>query len=204
MSTTRPTVPTSTVATTPAGASARSRPSLLRFVLAGLLVVAGALAALLLLGTGGTAVTASLQAAAQGPASGVAVTAHPDTWFVYTLEGAPVADIALTAADGTALPVTPADEGFVWGPHREGLQVGTFEVPVGVGLAGYRVAATPTAGAGETTLAVTTFDAVRWGRLVAWGAGVLVAVNVGVAVALVVLWAPGRRRKSLHRPTPPA
>jgi len=203
MTTTRPVVPAATSAAPP------PRRPWLRFLLAGLLAVAAGAVAFLLLGVADTAVTASLQAAAQGPASGFAATVHPDTYAVYSLEGAAVSDISVTAPDGGRLTVTPSSEAFTWGPHREGLQVGSFEVPVGAGLTDYRVAATPAAGSGEVTLAVTTFDVVGFNRLVAWGAVGILVVNVGVAAAVLVFWAPrapaGRpaRRPSRPAPAPP-
>jgi hypothetical protein len=134
---------------------------------------------------------------------------HPDTYAVYSLEGAAVSDVSVTAPDGGRLTVTPSSEAFTWGPHREGLRVGSFEVPVGAGLTDYRVAATPaagSAGSGEVTLAVTTFDVVGFNRLVAWGAVGILVVNVGVAAAVLVFWPPrapsGRRAGRPSRPTP--
>lgn len=190
MTTTRPALPTAS-STAPA-----PRRPWLRFLLAGLLVLTAGASALLLLGVADTAVTASLQSAAQGPAQGFTATVHPGTYVLYSLEGAPVTDIAVTAPDARRLAVSPSSEAFTWGPHRESLQVGTFEVPIGGGLTDYRVTATPAAGSGEVTLAVTTFDVVGFNRLVAWGAAGMLVVDVGVAVALVVLWSP--RRSSLR------
>lgn len=182
--TTRPVVPAATSAAPP------PRRRWLRFLLAGLLAIAAGAVAFLLLGVADTAVAASLQSAAQGPALGFAATVHPGTYAVYSLEGAAVSDVSVTAPDGARLAVTPGSEAFTWGPHREGLQVGSFEVPVGGGLTEYRVAATPAPGSGEVTLAVTTFDVVGFNRLVAWGAVGILVVNLGVAAAVLVFWPP--------------
>ncbi|WP_344067102.1 hypothetical protein [Terrabacter lapilli] len=199
MTTTRPVVPAATSADAP------RRPRL-RFLLAGLLAIAAGAVAFLLLGVADTAVTASLQSAARGPASGFSATVHPGTYAVFSLEGAAVSDVSVTAPDGGRLAVTPSSEAFTWGPHREGLQVGSFEVPMGAGLTDYRVAATPAAGSGEVTLAVTTFDVVGFNRLVASGAIGILVVNVGVAAALLILWPPrassGRPGRRPSRPTP--
>jgi hypothetical protein len=196
MTTTRPLVPAATSAAPP------PRRPWIRFVLAGLLAVSAGAVAFLLLGVADTAVTASLQAAAQGPAQGFAATVHPGTYAVYSLEGAPVTDVTVTAPDGGRLSVTPSNEAFTWGPHREGLQVGSFEVPVGGGLTDYRLSATPAAGSGEVTLAVTTFDVVGFNRLVAWGAVGILVVDVGVAAALLVLWPPrASSERSSGRPS---
>lgn len=197
MTTTRPALPTATSAAPP------PRRPWLRFLLAGLLALAGGAAALLLIGVADTAVTASLQSAAQGPAQGFTATVHPGTYAVYSLEGAPVTDITVTAPDARRLTVSPSSEAFTWGPHRESLQVGTFEVPVGGGLTDYRVTATPAAGSGEVSLAVTTFDVVGFNRLVAWGAGGILVVNVGVAVVLLVLWSPRRSARRSFRAAAP-
>lgn len=186
---------TPTVATVPLMPSASEVPrrSRFQFPLAGLLVLVGVLAALLWSGSAETAVTASLEAATHGQAEGLTVTVHPDPYFVYSEDGAGVIGITVTAPDGTALPVTLTSESFTYGPHREGLQVGTFEVPPGAGLVDYRVMVTTTQGQGDAAIAVTTFDVASFNRMNRWGVAALLAVNVGVAVALLVLPAGGAR-----------
>lgn len=159
----------------------------LRFLLAVPLVLVGVLAALLWSGTAQTAVTASLEAAVHGQAQEITVTPHPDPYFVYSEDGAAVTGITVTAPDGTTLPVTLTSESFSYGPHREGLQVGTFEVPAGAGLVDYRVVVTTAQRQGDAAIAVTTFDVAHFNRMNRWGMAALLAVNVGVAVALLVL-----------------
>lgn len=176
--------PTQSLASsTPAATPRRSR---LRLLYASLLVVVGAFAALMWAGTAETAVTASLEAATHGVAQGLSVTAHPDTYFVYSEDGTAVAGITVAAADGSRLPVTLMSESFTYGPHREGLQVGSFEVPVGAGLADYRVVVATTDEQGGSPIAVTTFDVAGFNRTLRWGVGALLVVNISVAVVLLV------------------
>lgn len=163
------------------------RRSFLRFALAAALLLSGVLAALLWLRAADIAVTASLEAATHGPAQGLTVTAHPDPYFIYTEDGTPVAGITVTTPGGQQLPVTASSYSFTYGPHREGLQVGTFEVPVGTGLADYRVVASTPGSQDNPTIAVTTFDVASFNRLNLWGLLGFLAVNVGAAIALITL-----------------
>ena len=168
---------------------------LLPLLLAGLLAVAGVWGALVMTALGDAAVTSALEAASRGPSSGVSVTAHPDPWFVYSVDGAPVSRISVTASDGSTLPVTMSEHSFTYGPHTEGLQVGSFEVLPGSGLVDYRVVAEPAQEGADVTIAVTTFDVAGQDRLrVASSIGLLV-VNLGAAV-LIVAWTVRRGRRS--------
>jgi hypothetical protein len=177
--------------------------SRLRFLLAGLLVVVAGLAALLMAGLANSAVTASLEAATSGSAEGLTVTAHPDPYFVYSLDGTPLSSITVTGPDGNRLPVGLTATSFTYGPHRQGLQAygphrqglqaGTFEVPVGRGLADYRVVATTDQAQSDVRIAVSTFDVAGLNRLTLWGIVALLLVNIGVAVAVVLLPASAER-----------
>lgn len=166
--------------------------SRLRYAVAVLLVLAVAVAVMLWRGTADAAVTASLEAADQGPAQGLTVSAHPDPWFVYSQNGDDVTSITVTRPDGSALPVTLLSHAFTYGPHRQGQQVGRFEVPVGAGLVDLRVVASPAQGQAPAQIAVTTFDVASFERLVLWGGTALMLVNVAGAVAL---WLPPRGRR---------
>lgn len=189
-----PSTPTAPVVGSPSSAAATPGRSRLRFPLAGLLVLGAALAALMWSATAQTAITASLDAATHGLAEGLTLTAHPDPYFVYTENGVAVSGITVTAPDGSALPVTLMSESFTYGPHREGRQVGTFEVPVGSGLADYRIVVTTAQGQGGAAIAASTFDAAGFIRMNRWGIGALLSVNLGVAVALLISWPAGVRR----------
>lgn len=148
------------------------------------LVLAAAVVVLLWRGTANVAVTASLEAAARGPAQGLTVTAHPDPWFVYTENGEDVTAVTVTASDGTTLPVTRMSHRFTYGPHREGQQVGRFEVPAGTGLDELRVVVSPAQGQADVPVAVTTFDVAGFEPLVLWGGVALLLVNILGAVVL--------------------
>lgn len=173
----------------------------LRYAAAALLVVVAAVSVLLWRGTAGVAVTASLQAADQGPAGGTTVTAHPDPWFVYTENGDDVTSVTVTTSDGTRLPVTPMSHRFTYGPHREGQEVGRFEVPVGMASADLRVAVSLVQGGTDVTIAVTTFDVSGFEPWVLWGGLALLLANTAGAVALA---APARSRNGPARSRNPA
>jgi hypothetical protein len=165
-------------------AATTTRRPRLRLALAVLLVLAAAVVLLVWRGTANVAVTASLEAADRGPAQGLTVTAHPDPWFVYTQNGEDVTAVTVTASDGTTLPVTRMSHRFTYGPHREGQQVGRFEVPAGTGLDELRVVVSPAPGQADVQVAVTTFDVAGFEPLVLWGGVALLVVNVLGAVAL--------------------
>jgi hypothetical protein len=164
-----------------------------------LLVLTAAVVGLVWRGTAGVAVTASLEAADHGAARGLTVTAHPDTWFVYTENGADVTSIRVTEPDGTTLPVTQMSHRFSYGPHREGQQVGRFEVPAGAGLVELRVVVDPAPGRTEVPVAVTTFDVSGFEPLVLGGGAALLLVNALGAVALAL---PPRRGPEGSSPSP--
>jgi hypothetical protein len=135
-----------------------------------------------------------MDAATHGTAEGLTLTAHPDPYFVYTENGDAVSAITVTAPDGSTLPVTLMSESFTYGPHREGRQVGTFDVPVGRGLTDYRVVVTTDQGQGDAAIAASTFDAAGFIGMNRWGIGGLLAVNFGAAVALLISSPTGVRR----------
>jgi hypothetical protein len=173
----------------PTGASRRR--SWPRFLLPGLLLLTSAWAGLFGAIIAATAVTASLEAAAHGQAQGLTVSTHPDPWFVYSEDGTPVTGITVTAPDGRDLPVTLTSEAFTYGPHRQGLQVGTFQVPVGNPFPDrVNVVATTADGRGDVPIAVTTFDVASFNRTFWWVVGPMLAVNVGVAVTILFLLTP--------------
>lgn len=181
---TAPTVPS------PAPTGAIHRHSWLRFLLPGLILLASAATGLLWAATVATAVTASLEAASHGQAQGLTVSTHPDPYFIYTEDGTPVTGITVTTPDGKTLPVTLTSEAFRYGPHRSGLQVGTFEVPVGDFPDRVNVSVTAADGRGDVPVAVTTFDVASYNRAFWWVIGPILAINVGVAVAIFVLLKP--------------
>lgn len=179
--------PTASVLASATSVRARQRGSRLRFFAAALLLVVGTSAAFLWAAATNTAVTASLAAASHGQARGLTITAHPDPYFIYSEDGTEATGISVTAPDGRALPVTPMSSSFTYGPHRNGLQVGTFEVPPGAGLTSYLVVMTAANGEGDTAIGVTTFDVSGFNRVNRWGITALLAVNIAVATALLLL-----------------
>lgn len=184
---------TKTVPAVPARApiGGSRRRSWLRFLLAGLLLLTSAATGFLWAATTATAVTASIDAATHGQAEGLTVSTHPDPWFVYTEDGTPVTGITVTAPDGQTLPVTLTSEQFTYGPHREGLQVGTFEVPVGSSFPDrVTVVVTTADGRGDVPIAVTTFDVASFNRAFGWIVGPILAINVGVAITILFLMRP--------------
>jgi hypothetical protein len=166
------------------------------FLLAGLLLLTSAATVLLGAAVAAIAVTASIEAAAHGQARGLTVSTHPDPWFVYTEDDTPVTGIIVTAPDGRSLPVTLTSEPFTYGPHRQGLQVGTFQVPPGNNFPDHvNVVVTAADGRADVPIAVTTFDVASFNRAFWWVLGPILAVNVGVAVTILFLMARAAARK---------
>lgn len=184
------------ISTSPSTHRTHRIPALL---LAAALAVAGVLGSVVIAVLADTAVTTALEGATRGPSSGFSVTTHPDPYFVYSVDGAPVSAVTVTAPDGSTLPVTLGDHAFGYGPHKQGLQVGSFDVPVGTGLVDHRVAATPAAETGDVTLAVTTFDVAATNRLRTVGVVVLLVVNLGSAGLVLVYGARSGRRPTVTR-----
>jgi hypothetical protein len=89
---------------------------------------------------------------------------------------------------------------FTYGPHREGQEVGRFEVPVGMTSDELRVVVSPVQGGGDVTIAVTTFDVSGFEPWVLWGGLALLLANTAGAVALA---APARSRNPAVGPASP-
>lgn len=155
-------------------------------VLAALLAMAGILGCLVITALADLAVTTAIESAPRGPSTGFTVTTHPDPYYVHSVDGIPVSAVTVTAPDGSTLPVHLTGYTYGYGPHKEGLEVGTFEAPAGAGLVDYRITATAAAESSPITLAVTTFDVAGTNRLRTVGVVVLLVVNLGAAGVLVV------------------
>lgn len=155
------------------------------YLLAALLVLGAGIGIVVMSALADAAVTSALGAATHGSSRGLTVSTHPDPYYVYSVDGTPVTGITVTAPDGSKLPVTMTDSSFTYGPHKEGLQIGTFEVPAGNGMSDYRVIVTSDQ-AGELAVAVTTFDVAAFNLLKMTGAISLLTINLGVAGVLVI------------------
>lgn len=155
------------------------------YLLAGLLTVSAMIGIVVMSVLADTAVTSALEGATRGSSQALTVTTHPDPYYVYSLNGAPVTSITVTAPDGSTLPVTRTSSSFTYGPHKEGLEVGSFEAPAGNGLVDYRVTITSDQ-PGDLAVAVTTFDVAAFNLLKMTGVLTLLVINVGVAAAISI------------------
>lgn len=171
-----------------APAVAALRPLRSRYLLAVLLVAVALVSAVSwgLVTLAGVDATADSFARTDVPGE-FSVDVHPGSWDLYAEGGADLDGIVITDERGDDVAVGPATSSAYERDGRTVEPVGSFEVPLG-GEFTYRIGVTGTGDAGETpTLAVGPRDDVesftRQRPLVL----VLLAVNVGAAVAIVVV-----------------
>lgn len=176
----------------------RYRPLRARYILVVLLpVVALAAAMFSLFGVNDT-VNAKFDAFPRADIPGQAtVWVHPGTWYIYATTGSTINSIHVTGPSGQALPVKASSAGSITGA-RGGLDfhaVGQFTVKVGqVGDARVSVAGADNLGGGSFAVGDFNINSYQGPRL--WVVGALLVVNIGAAVAIVVLPIVRARRLS--------
>ncbi len=165
------------------------RPLRARYILVVLLPVAALVAALFWLYTVNEAVGAKFDAFTRGDIPGQAtVWVSPGTWYIYATTGSAIESIQVTDPSGKSLPVKASSAGAVYGARggRDFHAVGQFTVKVPqVGDARVAVTGTDTFGGGS--FAVGDFNVNGFQRPHLWAAAALLVINVGAAVAIVVV-----------------
>ncbi len=177
--------------------SPRFRPLRTRYILAVLLPVAALVAALFWLFAVNETVNAKFDAFTRADIPGqTTVWVNPGTWYVYATTGSTINSIQVTDPSGQSLPVTASSAGAITGARggRDSHAVGQFTVEVGqVGDARVAVAGTDTLGGGS--FAVGDFDINGFQAPQFWAVAALLVVNVGAAIAIIVVPIVRARRR---------
>ena len=181
-----------------AGPAPRYRPLRSRYILVVFLPLAALIAAVVSTFAVNDTVNAKFDSFPRAEIPGQAtVWIHPGTWYIYATTGSTINSIQVTDPSGQALPVKASSAGSITGARggRDFHAVGQFTAKVGqVGDARVTVAGADTVGGGSFAVGDFNIQSYQGPRF--WVLRALLVVNIGAAIAIVVVPIVRARRLS--------